>query len=942
MSFFKNIAMPLVERGFHVIPLRPKSKIAIPDNFGLDDPETNMRKRVERWAVEYPDANVAVVAFAGAVCILDDDTGNLESLLPQALPTTMKVKTAKGWHYYFKHSTKSMMLNPLNRKKADVFDFQADRKYVVGPGSIHPSGAVYTLVGDSYAMVEIPDWLVDWINANADIKQAAPKINGKTGYKTKVHETLDFDKLCDWYDFEFVNDGPLYFFAGCPIKGDVHTDHGQPTYSTTALYYDGEHMWFEDQATSCEGYGLTCGGLFDWLHEHGYEKYPDPIWAEEELELPDNLVEDAGSSCPCDEDASINASASEPQAGEASSSASPDTFWNEVKQNILDLRALPGKEMPMWRKKQLIAELVNKALRKRGNIYNVGNIAVWLDKETREITEIVKNGNRYGRLLYDRFGIYSSDKLADDIGLHLGAMAAYDSSKEIYAGSYYDAKHHLLYLNEWEGNILQIDGQGTVTRIKNGDDGLLWNDGEMAQADPLHAELPVPAMSALALNEDSLIKRHILDVINYDDSLGMSKADAQMILMTAIVGLNFIERILAYPMVFFFGPGGSMKTSLATKVGRLLIGSKFRPTPSTTDEDQLKIMAINNSFLLLDEANNLKRLQNVLKSIATGAQDVRRELYTTNSQRVSNYQARIWMTANETHAANETVSARMMIIDTAARTEVEPYRSTFDVNQDWDTGNLRNLIWTELVARLAAAMRALANPGVVKVSHRMSDFFVFFRIIAKAEGLEKEMLTAMEAMGKRQSNASIASNDIVNLLQAVPKNFNGQALEAKEWASIFTTYVVPEASYEMRSKAGSTHWVSAQFQNYKKTLEDTMGMTKGSKLTKSKNRVALYSFTGCEGAATVLPDVESVVFAKDTKEEKPMCECKGCKHCDAKGTDRKCARHSKQKKCSACRSTIPADIIDDMRADAVAKQVSRPADVRATTLGMFDVEEELS
>ncbi len=169
------------------------------------------------------------------------------------------------------------------------------------------------------------------------------------------------------------------------------------------------------------------------------------------------------------------------------------------------------------------------------------------------------------------------------------------------------------------------------------------------------------------------IQQEILDTILYSEN-GVGRDDAHAILMTSILALFFYERVPSNPYIYLYGAGASMKSSLAVKVGKLLQGHRFAPRPSTEDEEKLKALAMSMPFIVLDEANNLKRLMNILKTLATGGMDTRRELYTTCSMRHTPYQARIWMTANTASLTNETISARMMIIDAGERTETEPSR----------------------------------------------------------------------------------------------------------------------------------------------------------------------------------------------------------------------------------------------------------------------------
>jgi hypothetical protein len=426
--------------------------------------------------------------------------------------------------------------------------------------------------------------------------------------------------------------------------------------------------------------------------------------------------------------------------------------------------------------------------------------------------------------------------------------------------SFYDREQHVLYVNEYDGNFLRIDGEGRVTRLRNGDDDMLFTDGKEAHCDPLHANLGAAGIQSICspLTPDAglgLIQSEILDTILYSDE-GIGKENSQIILMLAILALFFHERIPSMPQVFLLGEGASMKTSLAVKVGKLIQGRQFQARPATDDENNMKDMALSLPFLVLDEANQIKKLTNILKTIATGATDSRRELYTTVQVRHTPYQARIWMTANNSSLTNETISARLMIIDAAARTEAEPYRSEHYLV--WSK-NSRDDIWTELIGRLSAVMCELGKAdaggeGDLSVAHRMSSFFVFGRALAKQHSLEDRLMNAMNAMANRQMGASAEDSDILSLITKLPKSYNyakgdkNGMRSAEEWSGIFSQ-MVPEGNHELLQKVSRPGWVRYQFTNSVKLLRERKGLVEGTELTDAKNRRKVYGFTfGCCGA----------------------------------------------------------------------------------------------
>ncbi len=103
-------------------------------------------------------------------CILDvDNPEACASLLPQ-LPRTYTVRTRRGSHHYFKHTEKS---SRLGNQSLGVLDFWATDKQVVGEGSVHESGHVYTCTDDS-PIATIPDELVAAIAAIESERKSTP------------------------------------------------------------------------------------------------------------------------------------------------------------------------------------------------------------------------------------------------------------------------------------------------------------------------------------------------------------------------------------------------------------------------------------------------------------------------------------------------------------------------------------------------------------------------------------------------------------------------------------------------------------------------------------------------------------------------------------------------------------------------------------------------
>jgi putative DNA primase/helicase len=127
---------------------------------GVRDASTDFAT-VAAWFARWPDANYAVCAGrAAGLTVLDVDgpegEASLEALVRAhgALPETAEVSTGRGMHVYLRWVEGS-----TNRARVRPgLDVRTDGGYVVGPGSVHGSGAVYEWARRK-RVAEAPAWL---------------------------------------------------------------------------------------------------------------------------------------------------------------------------------------------------------------------------------------------------------------------------------------------------------------------------------------------------------------------------------------------------------------------------------------------------------------------------------------------------------------------------------------------------------------------------------------------------------------------------------------------------------------------------------------------------------------------------------------------------------------------------------------------------------------
>jgi putative DNA primase/helicase len=165
---FRDIALALVARHIPVIPILPRQKVTFLKNW----PElaTTDPVQIEKWNKENAQYNCGAVAKLNGFWMLDCDVPNLQQTIEkdtgQVFPQTFSVRSNKGLHFYFKHTAASQSLKKNIQLKGEQGNVLGDVKvhngYVVGPGSIHPSGKPYAVVNDA-EITDAPNWLVTWI-----------------------------------------------------------------------------------------------------------------------------------------------------------------------------------------------------------------------------------------------------------------------------------------------------------------------------------------------------------------------------------------------------------------------------------------------------------------------------------------------------------------------------------------------------------------------------------------------------------------------------------------------------------------------------------------------------------------------------------------------------------------------------------------------------------
>lgn len=159
-------AREFVARGWRPFPVEYGGKRpAVGIKWGTATAIEPTEETLALWFGRNP-VNVGLAAKGSGLVILDDDAGDGMERLCEAygrpVPETYRVRTRKGWHYYFTAPADLEIGNSpgfLADFGFDVRGGRGDGGYVVAAGSMHESEHVYEAEDPEAEIAELPDWL---------------------------------------------------------------------------------------------------------------------------------------------------------------------------------------------------------------------------------------------------------------------------------------------------------------------------------------------------------------------------------------------------------------------------------------------------------------------------------------------------------------------------------------------------------------------------------------------------------------------------------------------------------------------------------------------------------------------------------------------------------------------------------------------------------------
>lgn len=130
---------------------------------------TNDATRLARMFGRGP-RNVGVDCGRSRLVVLDEDApGELERLCltqRRELPETLTVSTGKGRHVYYRQLGDVPFTNAVGGLRDYRIDVRGRGGYVIGPGSLHQTGRIYT-VASAAPIAPVPKWIAELLQPPA-------------------------------------------------------------------------------------------------------------------------------------------------------------------------------------------------------------------------------------------------------------------------------------------------------------------------------------------------------------------------------------------------------------------------------------------------------------------------------------------------------------------------------------------------------------------------------------------------------------------------------------------------------------------------------------------------------------------------------------------------------------------------------------------------------
>lgn len=176
--------------------------------------------------ITYENKNIGILTGEISNCIVVDidDMNGLKRLTERGpIPKTWTVKTSRGLHLYFNYDPRV-----CSTKLWGQIDILSDKRQVVAPPSIHPSGTVYTwmISPKMVPKADPPKWLLELLFKQQSKEKNTCKLSPKKQLNKRQQHNNQLESV-DWFDFYSKHTSQItgngeWLSSLCPFHDDQH------------------------------------------------------------------------------------------------------------------------------------------------------------------------------------------------------------------------------------------------------------------------------------------------------------------------------------------------------------------------------------------------------------------------------------------------------------------------------------------------------------------------------------------------------------------------------------------------------------------------------------------------------------------------------------------------------------------------------------------------
>jgi hypothetical protein len=434
--------------------------------------------------------------------------------------------------------------------------------------------------------------------------------------------------------------------------------------------------------------------------------------------------------------------------------------------------ALAVPKTPAIDREDMIAKALRDALPKVGRFFRVedgGPVYVRnADHRVYEMTE--RPESEFGRLVTYLADVSVKGAILSR-ALHRLAAGVSESAPVIrlHATAFNNSDASVVAVNDFGGGMWFRRRNGSWEWKPNGSEGIyFWTPSGLV-------EPWKPEFSGDPETDEVHLRSFVAQPHFADDMLTAS--DQRLLLRALLIAPFFPARCRIRPVQAHLGLNHQRqhdtgKTMAGKMIGALIVGSKFEPMPpplsSEKGQEALQLELMHSPYVLLDNVDTeVKWLNDLLCTYATGARATTRKYYTNTEQVSIPYRARLCVTSrkakfNRPDVASRVIPFRFAPIGSDERL-TEPELLDPVINQ-------RGRIWAGILAVIARVQDALPQLAAPRPGLRLADFEKLGWCISAVFGEAEPWQAMIPRLRVAQAGFAVEGEGLVAVLRKLLEN----------------------------------------------------------------------------------------------------------------------------------------------------------------------------